>query len=376
MEGPMTTDLVETEEGLLLAVASAGDIKTIPKKNTSQACQSCGTQIDQIYCGQCGQKNDDLRRSLWRLISESLGGIFSFESRMWRTWGALLLKPGKVAYEYANGARSRYSPPIRVYLVVSFLFFAFIAFSNTNFLSFEVIPKQTEQSTAQGNPADDQNSVDAENTISDDFLDGFSHTRTRSLSLDYKFGLYLFAKNDKLYKMTNQEMEEFARIIQEDEDVSVQIKNKDVDTKGFLSTLLTNQQKLNGAFNTWLPRAMFFMVPFAMIFGWLFIRGKNALLYDHLIHAIYIHCIFYLALIIALLLSRIVPGGIVFLGLFVFMLIHIIVSTKTMFSRGWIKTVWTALGTGFLYSLLLFFIMFGISVYSIIQAATDAGLVT
>jgi len=137
----MATDLGETEAGLALVAANAGDIKSVAKINTSGTCQSCGATIPQVYCGQCGQKNDDLRRSLWRLVTESLGGIFSFESRMWRTWGALLLKPGKVASEYANGARSRYSPPIRVYLVVSFLFFGFLVATQTNLFALSVHPK-------------------------------------------------------------------------------------------------------------------------------------------------------------------------------------------------------------------------------------------
>ena len=37
---------------------------------------------------------------------------------------------------------------------------------------------------------------------------------------------------------------------------------------------------------------MFFMVPFAMRLGAIFIRGPTALLYDHLIHAMYIHAVF------------------------------------------------------------------------------------
>ena len=87
------------------------------------------------------QKNDDLRRSLWRLVSETLSGIFSFEGRMWRTWGALLFKLGKVAHEYTNGARSRYSPPIRVYLVGGFMFFGFLAATQTNLFALSVHPK-------------------------------------------------------------------------------------------------------------------------------------------------------------------------------------------------------------------------------------------
>jgi len=70
----MSTDFGETEEGIILAGAVAGDIIPVPEKNTSEDCKSCGTKIEQIYCGNCGQENDNLRRSLMRHIGESLTG--------------------------------------------------------------------------------------------------------------------------------------------------------------------------------------------------------------------------------------------------------------------------------------------------------------
>ena len=45
------------------------------------------------------------------------------DSRLWRTLAALLFKPGHLTREFLAGRRARYLPPVRLYLVLSVLFF-------------------------------------------------------------------------------------------------------------------------------------------------------------------------------------------------------------------------------------------------------------
>ncbi|HUE48105.1 MAG TPA: DUF3667 domain-containing protein, partial [Steroidobacteraceae bacterium] len=52
------------------------------------------------------------------------------DSRLWRTLNALLFKPGYLTREFLSGRRARYLPPVRLYLVLSVVFF--IWFSATN----------------------------------------------------------------------------------------------------------------------------------------------------------------------------------------------------------------------------------------------------
>jgi hypothetical protein len=432
----MMTDTGESEELFIMAAAQAGtNIKT-PKKNQNTNCQSCEAELTGAYCVNCGQKNDDLRRSLWRLITESLGGIFSFESRMWKTWGALLTHPGKVAREYADGARTRFSPPIRVYIVVSFLFFSFIAFTDTNFLSFEVAPRNTSSLMSVSLPTNSKSTSDTEkpveqltplelkakqeaedkarerlkqaqvnikNTIKElsqskalqgsnvaeietsisDLEEKLNSLGKEMDELDtafsdffnrYKFNVQLFMPDHKLYKMSEQELEEFSKVITDDSNITV--NDQSVDLRQMLQFVLVNPKKFNSTFNTILPRVMFFMVPFAMLLGWVFIRGKNAMLYDHLIHATYVHSVFFLALLATIVLARVMPGDIAFLGLIAVLLIYLPLSMKSMFGRGWIKSIWAAFGTGFLYSLILFLTLTTITVYSILKVVIDSGLTT
>lgn len=385
----MTNQLPDTEAALLAASVDANPNVKTPKKNQTTHCLSCGAETPQAFCGECGLKNDDLRRSLFKLIAETLGGIFSFESRMWRTWAALLFKPGKVAREYANGRRTTYSAPIRVYLVVTFILLAYIAVTQTNLFSVVVSPKTPEQIAAQelaqekrtfsfkapATSEDFKAMVDAAKTNDDEAMQESLKKlddNEVSFALDnYNFDFLFFQPQSKFDALTDKASAEgFVNTIDE-EDVSanVTIGGESLDWRKAMKVFLTNPTQFNQQFNTWLPRAMFFMVPMVMFFGVFYIRGPNALLYDHLIHAIYIHSVFFMGLLVAILLSKVLNGATVARVLFIGLLIYLPLSLKRMFGRGWFKTIWTTVNIGFIYILMLLIVLVWISVYSLAKMA-------
>lgn len=92
------------------------------------------------YCGNCGQRNHQLRASLWHLTSEMASEAFEFDSRIRRTLFPFFFKPGLLTNEYNAGRRMRYSSPLRVYLFASFAFF----------LVFSLTPDVVELDSASG----------------------------------------------------------------------------------------------------------------------------------------------------------------------------------------------------------------------------------
>ena len=54
---------------------------------------------------------------------EAFESITHADSRLWRTLGYLLARPGRLTREFFEGRRARYLPPFRLYLVISLLFF-------------------------------------------------------------------------------------------------------------------------------------------------------------------------------------------------------------------------------------------------------------
>ena len=108
----------EEEAAMVLSGEALLSRDTIPDKNQSLNCQSCGTRYVGVFCHKCGQKNDDMRRSMFSLIIDMVGNLTAIDSRIWRSWIKLLTRPGKVAREYADGSRTKWTSPVRAYLVM------------------------------------------------------------------------------------------------------------------------------------------------------------------------------------------------------------------------------------------------------------------
>jgi hypothetical protein len=86
-------------------------------------CENCGNAVTQRYCGACGQRLDSPVHSLWHFTQLATEDLTHADSRLWRTLGALLFRPGRLTREFLGGHRARYLPPLRLYLVVSVAFF-------------------------------------------------------------------------------------------------------------------------------------------------------------------------------------------------------------------------------------------------------------
>ena len=95
--------------------------------NATAQCKNCGTDITGRYCSACGQHADVSIPSLHKLFVEALGDLYNFDSRLWRSLGLLLFKPGRLTREYLEGRRARYVPPFRLYVVLSLTFFFVLA---------------------------------------------------------------------------------------------------------------------------------------------------------------------------------------------------------------------------------------------------------
>ena len=91
---------------------------------TRLGCGNCGAALSGPYCAQCGQHVHDSARGVSTLFHDAWHVATHVDGRLWRTLAALLLRPGFLTREYFAERRARYLPPVRVYLVLSVLFFA------------------------------------------------------------------------------------------------------------------------------------------------------------------------------------------------------------------------------------------------------------
>jgi Protein of unknown function (DUF3667) len=86
-------------------------------------CDNCGASVPGRYCGNCGQRLEPPVHSLGHFLTVAMEDVTHADSRLWRTLAALLFKPGYLTHEFLAGRRARYLPPVRLYLVLSVVFF-------------------------------------------------------------------------------------------------------------------------------------------------------------------------------------------------------------------------------------------------------------
>ena len=88
-------------------------------------CANCGRPVNDRFCSHCGQRVESPVHSLSHFLPEVAEDLTHADSRLWRTLLALLFRPGLLTREFLDGRRVRYLPPLRLYLVVSLVFFVF-----------------------------------------------------------------------------------------------------------------------------------------------------------------------------------------------------------------------------------------------------------
>jgi len=99
------------------------ELQTKPVSSVNDSadfCPTCNEPLLGPYCYRCGEKRVDRDRlSLRHFIGNSVHELIDIEhSKIWKTFHALVLKPGFLTNEYLAGRKSRYLTPLKVCLVI------------------------------------------------------------------------------------------------------------------------------------------------------------------------------------------------------------------------------------------------------------------
>ena len=86
-------------------------------------CENCDALLTGRWCSNCGQAAIDYRRSFRHVIVDALDSFLNFESKFFATIGWLIARPWHLTNQFLAGRRVRYVHPLRLYLLVSILFF-------------------------------------------------------------------------------------------------------------------------------------------------------------------------------------------------------------------------------------------------------------
>ena len=125
----MTDEKLHNEKPVPPRPEGAGKYLTIPQKRLagSTQCLNCGTALEGPFCYYCGQPDKNFMRFFPALLREFMEDFLELDSRFTRTMKPLLFLPGKLTRDYLDGKRFRYTPPLRLYIFSSMVFFILAA---------------------------------------------------------------------------------------------------------------------------------------------------------------------------------------------------------------------------------------------------------
>ncbi|MEO1657867.1 MAG: DUF3667 domain-containing protein [Pseudomonadota bacterium] len=310
-------------------------------RDGSIACLACGTRIVGPYCYNCGQKNDDCRRSIVRLAAETVADTAALDGRFVRTARQTLTKPGSHVRQYADGRRSPFTPPIRYFLVVSFMFFTTLWLTDRHLLVLQAIV----QDEIPGAAAIE---IDPELSEIDAAAEVFSELEAADGAPQIEFyGGFLMKAQDVSY--TDEQIAWFEQRLAESE---LEVYGSKISGQRLTNAVLGTAQNpaaFNNALNGWIPRLMILFIPFMALLGTIFVRGKDALIYDHLLLSIQTHAFAFLVMTLSLWTSRFLPPEAGASAFFLGVPFYYLMGLRGAFKRSWRKSIVATVFVSFVY---------------------------
>jgi hypothetical protein len=100
-----------------VATRAAGD-------QAGATCPNCGEPFSGRFCSNCGEQRvagEDY--SLGRFLHEAFNILTSVETNLFRSFAALIARPGRLTAEYFKGRRKSYLKPLQLFIFCNLIFF-------------------------------------------------------------------------------------------------------------------------------------------------------------------------------------------------------------------------------------------------------------
>jgi len=372
----------------------------LPARLRGNSCLNCNELLEgeENFCPNCGQRNNINQLSFKLFVDEFFGDLFSYDSRLWGTVFPLILKPGKVAYEFVNGKRKEYVNPFRTYLTVSLIFFLTYGLMNTigqyqggetnngifNFTSDakggfkdgikegwnkgkaekDSIVKATLNDVQKDLPINLDSTLAANNINLDSIdtqsaIDSIKNNATKESELSKKIKAFYNYSEEHSGHTTIQALDSlgykntFWNRFYYDKSQSVK-KMKEDDGESFSEKIFSG-----------LSLGIFLLLPFFAIFlKIIYIRRKYTYM-EHMVFVFYTQAVFFLLMLLFLIIDYFSNGNdsliAITLGLFV---IYLFIAMKKFYKQGWFKTFFKFLLANFSFMIMS---IFGLSILALVS---------
>ena len=106
------------------------------RRRKSDHCLNCGTnyETETNYCPNCGQENNHNVASFGTVIVDFFHNYFSFDSKFSNSLSPFFFRPGSLTKQFIDGKRASFVNPIRLYLIISLVFFFVFTIVSEDFI--------------------------------------------------------------------------------------------------------------------------------------------------------------------------------------------------------------------------------------------------
>ena len=311
-----------------------------PPQPLTLVCANCHADLSGEYCAACGQRHEPHIHTVAHFAGEAFESISHADSRLWRTLGYLLTRPGYLTREFFSGHRVSYLPPFRLYLVISVLFFL-VAGVPKDAEIVRIQAETTPAAEATGEAADKQ----AEPMFKIDVPGKDAAKGTSDVSEGVRDFCDQFKDEPTSDNEARNNLRDRCRTIASD------------NGRELAANIVHN-----------LPRAMFLFLPlFAFIMKLMYWRPKRYYV-EHLLFLIHNHAFVFLLLIPLVLIAR-VPyvgayvGWLIFASI-VYMIWYIYRGMRNFYQQRRALTLTKYFTLGFSYMITTFVMFLLVAIYS------------
>jgi len=287
----------------------------VQKSNALTVCKNCQTEFKGKYCPECGQSIWDYEKPFGLLIYDLMGNIFAFDTRLWRTFKAVLFQPGKLEDDFIKGHRVKYMPPFRFYVFVSFIFFLMLNYSSSENKGIVKLKENSKSSFQLG--------------MGEVELGGKS-----------KADLLRFDLN-----------------VDEEESVT--------EREQKLAEILSHPEYYIPEFIKYISWMLFLLMPLYGSLLWLLFHKKHRFYLGHLIFAINQHSFLFILLIVLMATSSIFPESVYSIVRWVILLapVYTVIGARRLYQRKYLTIISRFILIGSLYLILL---VFGVAISALL----------
>ncbi len=332
-------------------------------------CLNCGHPLDlsDRYCPNCSQANSTKNLTVKDFFEEFFGSLIDYDSRLFRTVSALLLRPGRISLDYVYGKRITYTNPFRFLLSLAVIYFLVLNlsgdFSDLDRMNFD----EKVSATIDGPLNIELEGIDTEDeealTVLDsiitgdttrnpmNFLDRINEEkRKKDSALFGNTKAYFAASKGGFFQRVQRKTDAFFNLMARDTLYSFEeaAEKYELETTGEnrlsfnLSSSLKRAMRQPGSFFSdlinKLPFATFFFLPVFAVFVWLVYIRKNYTYTDNLVFSFHNQSLFFILLILNFLIDSLFKIDTSWIFLLIFA-VYLYKSMRNFYQQGRFKTI-------------------------------------